>query len=196
VTPPSTFRGAEGKADHHKLEVVMSLPSPTRLSGGSTLFIAILWMLGGSPSSAHAQSMLGEPPDRTEYTAEQSVNVTKPDSVCGFDANGGLPAMYHREHRHYVQWENGRPMRDWEGQIDLFDHCVGHMDDRALRPFPDGISFTVPEATEYQRPDSANCGGSMAIYRRESRQYAERANGELLRSWRATVDGFNRCDES
>lgn len=169
-----------------------------RIPGPATVLIAALVGLGGRPSLAHGQTMLGVSPDRIDYTVEAAVDVVRPDSVnCARGGLDGDAAVYHREQRHYVQWENSRSVRDWVGQTDVFDHCRSPQTDSLLQPYPDGINFTVQEASEVPKSDPADCpGGSTAIYRRESRLYTERRNGQVVRRWRSLVDVFDRCGDS
>lgn len=170
----------------------------TQTLGRAAVLIAGLAAFGGPFSLAHGQAMLGEPPDRIDYTVESADDLIRPDSVnCASPGLNGTDAVYRREQRHYVQWENGLMVRDWVGQTDVFDHCRSPGADNRLRPRPDGISYTVLEATEVPKADLVACpGGSTAIYRRESRQYSERRNGQVVRRWRTLVDVFDRCADS
>lgn len=142
--------------------------------------------------------MLGSPPDRIDYSVQSADDVILPDSVsCMYPGPHGTDAVYHREQRHYEQWQNGEMVRDWDGETDVFDRCLSPDGSKIAAPRPDGINYTILEATEVPGPDDDACpGDQVAIYRRELRQYGERRNGEVVRRWRSMVDVFDRCGDS
>ena len=64
---------------------------------------------------------------------------------------------------------------------------------------PHGTSYSVESSTEVMKPDPVTCGynsagvSRMGVYRRQLRVYTYHNQGRLVRTWRETVDVFQRC---
>jgi hypothetical protein len=65
-----------------------------------------------------------------------------------------------------------------------------------------GIGMKILESQEISEPDAVRCGCTehgiprSGVYTRELREYVEFRQGKLLRTWRETVDLFERCLEA